>query len=141
MHLCLLSLGVFSFPTARILTSVDGGVRISFKNLSQTTDSRLLVFLRFIWKLKHCLTLHRCFVFILLFASTVHRKPTKIRAFGCTRYAYLLLLSFILKHTLSQSGYVCFRINTKTAHPFPNATIIAFNTSSFEGQHSLTYLL
>ena len=47
MHLCLLSLGVFSFPTARILTSVDGGVRISFKNLSQTTDSRLLVFLRF----------------------------------------------------------------------------------------------
>ena len=47
VHLCLLSLGVFSFPTARFLTSIDGGVRISFKNLSQTTDSRLLVFLRF----------------------------------------------------------------------------------------------
>lgn len=70
-----------------------------FQNLSQTTDSRLLVFLRFIWQLKHFLTLHHCFVFILLFASTVLRKPTKIRAFGCTRYAYLLLLSFILKHT------------------------------------------
>lgn len=136
MHLCLLSLGVFSFPTARILTSVDGGVRISFKNLSQTTDSRLLVFLRFIWKLKHCLTLHRCFVFILLFASTVHRKPTKIRAFGCTRYAYLLLLRFILKHT----SYVCFRINTNTAHPFPNATIIAFNTSFFRGSALLDLL-
>lgn len=136
MHLCLLSLGVFSFPTARILTSVDGGVRISFKNLSQTTDSRLLVFLRFIWKLKHCLTLHRCFVFILLFASTVPRKPTKIRAFGCTRYAYLLLLRFILKHT----SYVCFTINCNTAHPFPNATIIAFNTSFFRGSALLDLL-
>ena len=136
MHLCLLSLGVFSFPTARILTSVDGGVRISFKNLSQTTDSRLLVFLRFIWKLKHCLTLHRCFVFILLFASTVPRKPTKIRAFGCTRYAYLLLLRFILKHT----NHVCFTINCNTAHPFPNATIIAFNTSFFRGSALLDLL-
>ena len=106
------------------------------QNLSQTTDSRLLVFLRFIWQLKHFLTLHHCFVFILLFASTVHRKPTKIRAFGCTRYAYLLLLSFILKHT----SYVCFRINTNTAHPFPNATIIAFNTSFFRGSALLDLL-
>ena len=88
------------------------------------------------WQLKHFLTLHHCFVFILLFASTVHRKPTKIRAFGCTRYAYLLLLRFILKHT----SYVCFTINCNTAHPFPNATIIAFNTSFFRGSALLDLL-
>ena len=143
MHLCLLSLGVFSFPTVIILVLHRWRSSHFLQNLSQTTDSRLLVFLRFIWQLKHFLTLHHCFVFILLFASTVHRKPPKIRALGCNQVCLPTSSTLYFKTymILKCTSYVCFRINTKTAHPFPNAIIIAFNTSSFEGQHSLTYLL
>ena len=143
MHLCLLSLGGFSFPTVIILVLHRWRSSHFLQNLSQTTDSRLLVFLRFIWQLKHFLTLHHCFVFILLFASTVHRKPPKIRALGCNQVCLPTSSTLYFKTymILKCTSYVCFTINCNTAHPFPNAIIIAFNTSSFEGQHSLTYLL